>query len=80
MKIEDNRNNVKSFNELAVGSVFWYDDNYYMKTSKVHDEDRKGMYYRTYNAVIINSSDTGKLVYFPDNLVHLLDDVTLVLN
>lgn len=80
MKIEDNRNNAMSFNELAVGDVFEYEGDYYMKISEVHDEDRKDVSYMTYNAVIIDSSCVGKLSYFTADLVHLLDDVTLVLN
>lgn len=78
MKIEDNRDNLRKFEELVVGDVFEYEGNYYLKTKEINDS-KSPTSYMTYNAVDINSF-AGKLFYFTDNLVHLLDDVTLVLN
>lgn len=78
MKIEDNRDNLRKFEELVVGDVFEYESNYYLKTKEINDSKSPASY-MTYNAVNINSC-AGKLFYFTDNLVHLLDDVTLVLN
>lgn len=79
MKIEDNRSNLRKFEELVVGDAFEYEGNYYLKTKEINVSKNPASY-TTYNAVNINSSCAGKLFYFTDNLVHLLDDVTLVLN
>ena len=79
MKIEDNRSNLRKFEELVVGDVFEYESNYYIKTKEINDSNSPASY-MTYNAVNINSSCAGELFYFKDNLVYLLDDVTLVLN
>lgn len=79
MKIEDNRDNLRKFEELVAGDVFEYESNYYLKTKEINDSKSPASY-MTYNAVNINSSCAGELFYFKDNFVHLLDDVTLVLN
>ncbi len=79
MKIEDNRDNLRKFEELVVGDIFEYESNYYLKTKEINDSKSPASY-MTYNAVNINSSCAGELFYFTDNFVHLLDDVTLVLN
>ena len=79
MKIEDNRSNLRKFKELVVGDVFEFESNYYLKTKEINDS-KSSASYMTYNAVNINSSCAVELFYFKDDLVHLLDDVTLVLN
>ena len=70
---------MRKFEELVAGDVFEYESNYYLKTKEINDSKSPASY-TTYNAVNIDSSCAGELFYFTDNLVHLLDNVTLVLN
>lgn len=70
MKIEDNRSNVRTFEKLAVGSVFEVNQEVYMKATSSYE-------------VEVNSINliTGFMHKIDDNYeVHLIDDVTLVLN
>jgi len=79
MKIEDNRDNLRKFEELVVGDVFEYEGDYYMKIREVHDGDRKEVSYIKYNVISLDCS-AGNLFYFDNNSVQFIDDVTLVLN
>lgn len=83
MKIEDNRNDTRKFSDLVVGDIFTNNAGfYYIKTEKFYSESGKTTSMGDeFNAVCLSEEYAGTKTRFkPDEMVILLDDVTLVLN
>jgi len=67
MKIEDNRDKSRLFEELSVGDIFTYDDEIFMKITPSGP-----------NSVYLKNGTTA--YFLKDTVVKPLGDVSLVLN